>query len=176
MQTLKQQRTWFEKKDAESCTLPRYSTQDTVQVSIIPNTDIRLLLVDPDELINERLLKSFIGKYIFANYSGGGAVRAITSVDTETGTPNSYYVIIESPFPGEVAVGDQPLKLVDTADYEPVYCVAAAGQVVKIDGVETFPKPSGFTIENSSPKAPIVLGSDGVYYISNVASVNIISS
>ena len=169
MQTLKQQKLWVEVKSSEACTLPRYETQGTVELTV-NNTAIRLEIVDVDGVMTEQLLNSFVGKYVFTSDGSTSEVRLITSVDIEAGAPDTCFLIIDTPFE-TTNPGDFALNIVDPTDYEPVYGVFNSGSsTFTIDGVAYTNTKQFFTFENTSPKAPVVIYGDATYNISNSTS------
>ena len=166
MQTLKQGKLWVGVKNNEACTLPRYVTQSTLQFTL-NTTAIRLEVLDPDEVMTEQLLNSFVGKYVFAKDNSTSEIRLITSVETAEGTHNTYFIIIDEPF-AHPTVGDYALNLADPYDYEPLYGVYnTSSTTMTIDGV-AYPKKKTFmSFENTGPQKPIVVYGDGEYRITN---------
>lgn len=171
MQTLKQQKLWALPVASGAYTLPRYETQSNAGITVVANA-IRLVIKNTGDVMTERLLNSYVGKYLFVDDAAEAEVRLITSVDIVEGTPNFYYVIIESPFT-ITNFGDFDLNIVDPTDYEPVYGIFnESATAIYIDKVITPVVPRKFiSFENSGPKAPVVVYADGAYTICNAPNI-----
>lgn len=146
-------------------TLPQYrdeSDSGAITFAVVANK-IRLQFTGMTDAVWNLLNNS---QYLLAdNGAETSEVRAITYLEKIEGTPDTYFVVIDSPF--TVAAASYDLFYVEPTDAQFTNTVVAGTEAVFVDGVEKIDAGQAVTFNPAQPFRPLVLYSDYPYKLSN---------